>query len=1833
VTSSETEHLAATAFLSGGGEMGGLIRAYDWSTHPLGKPVGWPQSLKTAVGIILNSQHPMWIGWGAEISFLYNDAYLHVLGLEKHPWALGRPASEVWAEIWDVCGPLAMQVFEKGQATFLDDVQLFMRRGGVLEETYYSFSYSPIRDESGKVAGLFCPSNDVTAKVIGARRLHTLSALAANALVERTVEAACAAATETIGHNTADVPFALLYLSAPGASDAFLQETPSLQRLGTALAPGVIHLGPGADPGIWFVPEVLSEGKARRVDVRLFESLPHGLADQPLTEALVLPLIARNSESPLGAFIAGVNPTRALDADYRTFLGLVAGNIATAIQNGRAAEEEKRRADALAEIDRAKTAFFSNVSHEFRTPLTLMLGPLEDMLRDAAALPPAQRERADIAHRNSLRLLRLVNSLLDFSRIESGRVQASYAATDLCAVTTGLASSFRSAVDAAGLQLVVDCESLPQPVYVDSDMWEKIVFNLLSNAFKFTFEGSITVRLRHTPESAELTVADTGTGIPESELPRIFERFHRVEGAKGRTYEGTGIGLALTQELVKLHGGAIEVASHPGKGTQFTIRIPYGRSHLPASQIAASHQHSAMGSRASAWTSEALTWISTDIASPDHKAERAAAPEARILLADDNADMREYVSRILSPRYEVITVADGQAALEEARRSRPNLILSDIMMPQLDGFGLLSALRADSSLLNVPVILLSARAGEEARNEGMQAGADDYLVKPFSARELLSRVGSHLRLARARQEANEQSARLLESITDGFFALDRDWHFAWVNTEGERLMHFRKDEMLGRHFHDLFPDAAGTVALREFTRVMNDRVVVEFEDYYERWDRWFHVKAYPAADGGVSVFFEDITVRRQAEATRDTLAERERIAHAEAQALNDVARALTAELDLQKLVQTVTDIATRLTHAQFGAFFYNVLDDRGESYMLYTLSGASRADFEKFGMMPRNTAVFGPTFMGAGPRRSDDIRKDPDYGKMAPHHGMPKGHLPVCSYLAVPVKSRSGEVLGGLFFGHPEPAIFTEADERLAVGIAAHAAIAIDNARLFQKSEQEIARRRKTEEILRTSEERLTLAIEGAGLGTWDIDLDTGKATWSRRHFELLGYPPDSDAPVTPEMWRDRVYPEDLDRVKAETERARTDGDRYTSEHRIVRADTGEVRVISEFGVFVRSRSGRPYRFVGISLDITERMRQATASLLLASIVDTSDDAIVSKDLEGVITSWNKGAERLFGYSAEDAVGKRIIDLVIPDDRRDEETNILSRLAHGEKVDHFETLRRRNDGRLIDVSLTISPIRDASGRITGASKIARDIGERKRTERLEHEQTRILEMIASGKPMADCLVALTDAVDRLRPGARAVVLPVSSEGAIEGAFGAHVAHSFDALRGTSTNDLPLARGCTLFCDDIESAPGWPDAFRAACRDLNIRGCHAAPVLVAGRIAALVFVCFAELQRARWDARVTEFCARTAGIAIERERVAAALRESEEHFRQLAEVGPQMIWLNDPNGQLEFVNRRWTEFSGLDYEATKNPAQVKAHFHPDDRMLEHWRKSMETGTPFELEARIRGKDGEFRWFLIRSIPVRDEQGRIQRWFGSSTDIHQNKLMQLELSRANQDLEQFAYSASHDLQEPLRNVKIFSELLSRRHGTELEGEAHDFLRNVTDSATRMEGLVRDLLAYTQTNTVGSPPRPVESGGVLRAALANLSGAILETNALVENDPLPAVPAHAAQLQQLFQNLIGNAIKYHRPGIPPVIKVSASRQNGDWRFAVADNGIGIEPRYRDRIFGLFKRLHAQNEYPGTGIGLALCLRIVERHHGKIWVESEPGKGSTFYFTLPAGNQTGQI
>jgi len=1165
----------------------------------------------------------------------------------------------VWAEIWDVCGPLAEKDFRQGEASFMDDVRLFMQRGHYLEETWYSFSYSPIRDESGEVGGLFCPSNDVTPKVVGARRLRTLSELAGGPYVGKSTDAACAIIARELANNPADVPFALLYIANPGGTEAVLRQTVGIGDASELLAPPVVDLKDGQSGRVfWPLAEVFAERTARRVSVARFDAFPRGPADQRISEAIILPVISRGDDKPLGVLIAGVNPTRPADPDYQTFFELMATQVGTVIQNTRVAEEEKKRADMLEQLDRAKTAFFSNISHEFRTPLTLMIGNLEAALADAR-LPQSEREQLDVAYRNSLRLLKLVNSLLDFSRIEAGRAQAIYQPTDVAAVTAELASNFRSACERAGLKLVVDCPPLPEPVYVDPGMWEKIVLNLLSNAFKFTFDGEIAIRLRDAGGQMELSVRDTGVGIPKAELPRLFERFHRIEGQKSRSYEGSGIGLALVQELVKLHGGDIHAESDAGRGTTFTVRIPYQAGHLPKERVDAPGSFSSTSIGADAYVEEALQWISDEaVMSSEWNALRGpaildATPEqgrsadvpalrdgTRILLADDNADMRGYVRRLLGRNCEVQTVADGQAALDAIRTERPDLILTDVMMPNLDGFGLLRAIRADPDLREIPVIMLSARAGEESRVEGLDAGADDYLAKPFSARELIARVSSLLELTRVRQEA---------------------------------LVALRDSE---RRTRALFQQAPG------FICVLN----------------------------GPNHVFE-----------------------------------------------FVNDAYSRLVG---------------------------------------NRDYLGKTVREAVPE------------------------------------------------------------------------------------------------------------AEGQG------------------YFELL----------------DQCY-----------------------------------------------RTGEPFR--GLETPLR-----------------------------------------------------------------------LQRTANGP----METM-------LID--FVYQPITDARGKVTGI------------------------------------LVEGYDVTDR-----------VSAQSALR---------ESESRYRTLFNSIDEG-----FCI-IESIPA------TGGNPADYRYIAANPALKA-----------------------------QSGVTVN--------------------VGHDTV-----RGLLSTEAQSW---------------------------IDVFDEILRTGEPVRGE---RGLVTQGRVLDLYSFRLEDDTKR--RIGVIFIDVTARKRAEAELLRANQDLEQFAYSASHDLQEPLRSVKIYSELLARHLGDKLEGNARVFLDFVSAGATRMEMLVRDLLAYTQAGQLDRPETPEDANTALNSALANLDGAIRESGAQVTSERLPSLRVRGMQLQQLFQNLIGNAIKYRRPDTPPVIHVTARRDGDNWLFSCSDNGLGIEAEYKERIFGLFKRLHTGDEYSGTGIGLAICQRIVERYHGRIWVESELGKGSTFHFTLP--------
>jgi PAS domain S-box-containing protein len=551
----------------------------------------------------------------------------------------------------------------------------------------------------------------------------------------------------------------------------------------------------------------------------------------------------------------------------------------------------------------------------------------------------------------------------------------------------------------------------------------------------------------------------------------------------------------------------------------------------------------------------------------------------------------------------------------------------------------------------------------------------------------------------------------------------------------------------------------------------------------------------------------------------------------------------------------------------------------------------------------------------------------------------------------------------------------------------------------------------------------------------------------------------------------DLVAPEDRERFREFNERV-CGGERATLEFDIIGLG-GDRRHMETHAAPLTNSDGSTVQ-LGVSRDVSEQKRAQRAGLLLTSIVDSSDDAIISKDLNGIINSWNKSAERIFGYTAAEAIGHPVATLLIPPDRQSEEPDILARLRKGERVDHFETKRKRKDGTLLDVSLTISPVKDPSGTIIGASKIARDLTGRKQVER-----------------SALLLSAIVDSSD-------------------------------DAILSKDLNGV-----ITSWNESAERMFGYTSA-----------------EAIGQPVAALL------IPADRQD---------------EEPDILARLRRGErvDHF----------------------------------------------------------------------ETKRKRKDGTLLDISLTISPVKDPSGRIIGASKVARDVTAQIRIQQELSqangsltRSNADLEQFAYSASHDLQEPLRMVSAYSELLRRKFDRQLGPAGDEYIGFIIEGASRMEQLLRDLRAYTHASIANEGPSPVVSAvTALQRSITNLTAGIDESGAEITFDPLPSVRMHEFQLEQLFQNIIGNAIRY-RSNERPRIHVGAESEGDAWRFCIQDNGIGIDPEYKEQIFGIFKRLHNSSEYPGTGMGLAICQRIVERAGGRIWVESQRGRGSTFYFTLPA-------
>jgi len=879
---------------AGQSEMAALMRAMDWSKTPLGATETWPAALRMMVRFMLPNPFPQLLWWGEQLCCLYNDAYAPILG-SKHPWALGRPTAEVWQEIWQVIGPMIEAPLRGGPATWAEDIPLEINRRGFTEETHFTIAYSPVPDDTAAngVGGVMATVHEISGKVVGERRVTILKDLGTRSSEPKSAEEACMIAAQTLERHPKDIPFALLYLIDEKQTRAYFAAGAGADTNDRKFPP-TLSLEERGSPEIWPLAAAMKAEEMQLVRdlTGRFEKLPPGPWSEPPEMAAVLPIRSNTAHQLAGFAVVGISPRLQFDESYRNFLDLVSTQISISIANARAYEEERKRAEALAEIDRAKTTFFSNVSHEFRTPLTLMLGPLQDLLSRGESLPPAVTQQLELVNRNGARLMRLVNTLLDFSRIEAGRVRAVYQATDVAAFTAELAGVFRTATERAGLRLEIECRPTKEVAYVDRDMWEKIVLNLISNAFKFTFDGEIAVSLSQVGHTAELRVRDTGIGIPSEEIPRLFERFHRVPNTRSRTHEGSGIGLALVYELVKLHGGSMRVESKLGHGTTFVVSIPLEQDHMASAQIGGERTPASTAAAGNPFLQEALRWLpdvekaTLDELPLEGELLRVACPaphpadpkRRRVLIADDSADLRQYLSRLLAEHYEVAAVADGQAALDSIRKQSPDLVLSDVMMPNLDGLSLLQALRSDAATNTIPVILLSARAGEESRVEGLDAGADDYLVKPFSARELLARVQAHLELARVRNEANrivrENEERLRVFVTassDVVYRMSADWTQMYY-LKGKNFVADTENPSNGWLHKYIHPDDQSKVisALQEAIR---NKGPFQLEHRVLKADGsvgWTFSRAIPLLDenGGIIEWFgtaSDITARKHAE--------------------------------------------------------------------------------------------------------------------------------------------------------------------------------------------------------------------------------------------------------------------------------------------------------------------------------------------------------------------------------------------------------------------------------------------------------------------------------------------------------------------------------------------------------------------------------------------------------------------------------------------------------------------------------------------------------------------------------------------------------------------------------------------------------------------------------------------------------------------------------------------------------------------------------------------------------------------------------------------------------
>ena len=721
--------------LAGGGEMGALMRSLDWSNTLLGPVSSWPQSLRTAVSILLASRFPMLIHWGPELVQFYNDGFRPILGDLKHPGALGQPAYPWWTEIWDFLTPMFERVLA-GEGTWYENQLILPNRNGYIEETYFTFSHSPIRDESGGIGGIFQAVTETTERVLDERRLRTLRDLAANAAEAQVAQDACRIAAETLSQNAADIPFALIYLLDEDRKHARLAGTAGLAP-DTPASPLVVELN-SEEPsltkeettGNWPLGRVACTGQIEHVNnlVAQFGSLPGGPWPESPSVALVLPVAQPGVMLPAGLLVVGVSPRRALDDSYRSFFTLVAGQIATAIANTRALEAERKRAEALAELDRAKSQFLANMSHELRTPLNGILGYAQ-ILKKGKTLTDQQKNGISIIHQCGEHLLNLINDILDISKIEARKMELYPKNFHFPEFLEGVAEICRIRAEQKGIELIYETLTpLPKAIRADEKRLRQVLINLLSNAVKFTEKGSITFKVGYHEGKLRFHVEDTGIGIAPEQLEEIFLPFQQV-GEYSRETEGTGLGLAISRQLVQMMDGELNVKSTLGQGSVFSLDLdlPEVSHHANITNV---EENNIVGFKGAS---------------------------RKVLVVDDKWANRSVLVNLLEPiGFEVVEATDGLDALSKASEFKPDVIFMDLVMPVMDGFEATRRLRMLPDLTDVVIIAISASVFNFDQQQSREVGCDDFLAKPVREAELLEKLRVYLNLEWIYEEAREK---------------------------------------------------------------------------------------------------------------------------------------------------------------------------------------------------------------------------------------------------------------------------------------------------------------------------------------------------------------------------------------------------------------------------------------------------------------------------------------------------------------------------------------------------------------------------------------------------------------------------------------------------------------------------------------------------------------------------------------------------------------------------------------------------------------------------------------------------------------------------------------------------------------------------------------------------------------------------------------------------------------------------------------------------------------------------------------------------------------------